>query len=93
MARQARKRGAPRQPAASSEAEARARLRDAFVTALAADYEANGAAAIAVLRAERPHDYVKLVASLLPKDGGNAGEGEEDVPVAIEVRFVGGCEG
>jgi hypothetical protein len=66
------------------------RLRDSFIAALAADYEAHGAAAIAALRVDRPQDYVKLVATLLGRDGLAGGEGEEDdaIPVAIEVRFV-----
>ena len=70
--------------------EAGLRLRDSFVAALAADYEAHGAAAIAALRIDRPQDYVKLVATLLGKDGLAGGQGEEDdaIPVAIEVRFV-----
>lgn len=46
---------------------ARNRLGEAFVLALANDFEANGVAAIATVRADRPHEYLKVVASLLPK--------------------------
>jgi hypothetical protein len=71
-----------------------ARLRQGFIAALAADYEQHGAAAIAALRADKPADYVKLVASLLPKDDAAEGQGGEDgSPIAIEVVFVGTAEG
>ena len=66
----------------------RAGLSEAFVAALASDYAEHGAEAIAALRQERPHDYVKLVASLLPKDALDNGKGEKDGPTAITVRFV-----
>ena len=77
-----------RKAIASPRNGARAGLGDIFLAALAADYEAHGAAAIATLRQERPHDYVKLVASLLPKDAPDGGKGEKDGPTAITVRFV-----
>jgi hypothetical protein len=66
------------------------RLRDAFLAALVADYEMHGAEAIAALRTEKPVDYMKLVASLLPKPGATAAEegADGEVPIAIEVRFV-----
>jgi hypothetical protein len=35
---------------------------------LAADFAAHGPDAVKVLRLERPHDYLKLVASLIAKD-------------------------
>lgn len=46
---------------------ARNRLGEAFVAALADDFDKNGVAAIAKVRDERPHEYLKVVASLLPK--------------------------
>lgn len=45
----------------------RHKLGEAFVTALQADFMANGEAAIKTVREERPHEYLKVVASLLPK--------------------------
>ena len=47
---------------------ARNRLGDAFVADLLEDWEDNGKAAIQQVRTERPQDYLKVVASILPKD-------------------------
>jgi len=46
---------------------ARNKLGEAFVEALHADFTAHGVAAIEKVRIERPQDYVKVIASLLPK--------------------------
>ena len=46
----------------------RTRLSEAFLKDIVADWEGHGAKAIKDFREERPHDYVKLVASLLPKN-------------------------
>lgn len=46
---------------------ARNELGAAFLKDLLADWKASGAAAIQVLRAEKPDVYVKVVAELLPK--------------------------
>lgn len=46
---------------------ARNKLGEHFVSALQADFEEHGPAAIATVRAEKPADYLKVVASLLPK--------------------------
>jgi hypothetical protein len=43
-------------------------LGEAFIAALAEDFEKHGAAVIERVRQERPADYIKVVASLLPKD-------------------------
>src|SRR5262245_60214963 len=49
-----------------------ARNRDAlgraFLMALASDFVREGQSAIEMLRKDRPHDYVKLIAALLPKE-------------------------
>ena len=63
------------------------RLRDAFIAALAADYETNGKAALEKFREERPHEYVKLLGAF-SKELGAAEEGEADGPVSIEVHFI-----
>jgi hypothetical protein len=42
-------------------------LGEDFVQKLQADFEAHGAAVISTVRTERPADYLKVVASLLPK--------------------------
>ena len=40
----------------------------AFLTDLLADYEAHGKDAIKICRIERPIEYIKMVAGLLPKE-------------------------
>lgn len=45
----------------------RNKLGEQFVQALQADFETNGKKAIETVRVERPHEYLKVVASLLPK--------------------------
>ena len=47
---------------------ARNKLSEAFVEALAADFEQHGAATIERVRAEKPEQYLKVIAGLLPKD-------------------------
>jgi len=46
---------------------ARHKLSENFVVALANDFEKNGIEAIATVRVERPHEYLKVIASLMPK--------------------------
>lgn len=46
----------------------RHKLGEAFIAALHDDFEANGVSTIQRVREERPQDYVKVVASLLPKE-------------------------
>lgn len=47
---------------------ARNRLSNAFLTALADDFEINGVVAIERLRADKPEKYLELVAEVLPKE-------------------------
>lgn len=47
---------------------ARSKLGEAFIEALKDDFEAHGIAAIQVVRAEKPDQYLKVIASLMPKD-------------------------
>lgn len=47
---------------------ARNKLGEAFVADLLADWEDHGVETIQKVREERPADYVKVVASILPKD-------------------------
>ncbi|MDK1386839.1 hypothetical protein QN224_15625 [Sinorhizobium sp. 8-89] len=46
----------------------RTRLGGAFLEAVQADFEAHGVDVIARLREEKPESYLKLLASILPKD-------------------------
>jgi hypothetical protein len=45
----------------------RNKLSEAVLQALADDFEANGKEVIERVRAERPHDYLKVCASVMPK--------------------------
>jgi hypothetical protein len=44
------------------------KLSHVFLTDLLADYEQHGADAIRICRVERPIEYVKMIAGLLPKE-------------------------
>lgn len=46
----------------------RNKLGEAFLSDMLADWEEHGKQAIATVREERPQDYVKVVASILPRD-------------------------
>jgi hypothetical protein len=46
---------------------ARNKLGEEFIQSLYADYQVHGAQVIERVREERPHEYLKVVASLLPK--------------------------
>jgi hypothetical protein len=47
---------------------ARNKLGEAFIEDMLADWEANGPAAIVEVRTKKPDAYLKVVASILPKD-------------------------
>lgn len=47
---------------------ARSKLGEAFIQALADDFDEHGVTTIAKVREERPQDYMKVIASLLPKE-------------------------
>lgn len=55
--------GGPGRPKGS-----RNKLAESFISALANDFDAHGEEAIRRTREERPADYVKVVASILPKE-------------------------
>lgn len=46
----------------------RNKLGEQFLEALQQDFEANGVKAIVTVRETRPHEYLKVVASILPKE-------------------------
>jgi hypothetical protein len=46
----------------------RSKFSESFLSDFCADWEEHGAAAIVTMRTERPHEYVKVAASLLPKE-------------------------
>jgi hypothetical protein len=43
-------------------------LSKAFIDALAKEFQEHGPEAIRIVRIERPHEFLKVVASLLPKE-------------------------
>ena len=47
---------------------ARSKLSQDFIKAIADDFQENGIAAIEATRIDRPSEYVKIIASLLPKE-------------------------
>ena len=47
---------------------ARSKLGESFIKELLADFEANGVEAIRTVRTKKPSDYVKVIASILPKE-------------------------
>jgi len=47
---------------------ARSRLSESFLKAIADDFDQHGIETLIAMREQRPADYVKVVASLLPKD-------------------------
>ena len=47
---------------------AKNRLSHAFLTALAEDFELHGIDALRITRTERPAEYIKIVAGLMPKE-------------------------
>lgn len=46
----------------------RNKLGEDFISALQADFSEHGPATITKVREERPHEYLKVVASILPKE-------------------------
>lgn len=47
---------------------ARSKLGEQFIKAMLEDFEKNGVAAIAVVRDTKPDQYIKVIASILPKE-------------------------
>ena len=45
----------------------RNKLSETFLKALADDFEAHGKGVVEKVRTERPHDYLKIVAAVMPK--------------------------
>jgi len=61
---------------------ARSKLGEAFLKEMLADFERGGAAAIIKVRDEKPADYLKVIASILPKEL----SGLEGEPIIAEIR-------
>jgi Family of unknown function (DUF5681) len=46
---------------------ARSKLSESFLKALSEDFDSNGIEVIEKVRSDRPHEYLKIVAAVLPK--------------------------
>ena len=75
--------GGPGRPKGS-----RSKLSEAFLKALADDFEANGVATIDQLRMESPKDYVGTIGRLMPKLMELSGPDGESIPISGAVKFV-----
>lgn len=70
---------------------ARNKLGEAFIEALNDDFQEHGVAAIQVVRAEKPDQYLKVIASLLPKDHNiniNNADDLSDAELAERIRAL-----
>lgn len=84
-------------------AGSRNRLQGDFVRALADDFKDHGAGVIKIVRVEKPADYLKIIASVLPKEfllteNPFNGMSDEQLDAAIEamieaIRAVRGHDG
>jgi hypothetical protein len=61
---------------------ARSKLGEEFLKALLADFKQNGAVVISTVRKEKPDQYLKVVASILPKE---IEAGEETINILAEL--------
>ena len=72
---------------------ARNKLSEDFVQALSDDFTLHGKAAIETTRKEKPDQYLKVIASLLPRDVNltvNEFEGKSDDDIRRELRELAG---
>jgi hypothetical protein len=60
--------GQPPPPGSGRPAGSRNRLTTMLLNALVADFEEFGPGAVKIMRIEKPSEYVKVVASLVPKE-------------------------
>ena len=65
---------------------ARAKLGEAFLEAMQKDFAQYGVAAVEQVRLEKPDQYLKVIASILPKE---IDLGDETVQAMVEVVFRG----
>lgn len=66
---------------------ARVRLGEDFCQALMDDFANDGIAAIQAMRRDRPNEYAKMIAGLLPKE--ITGEDGGDIVVAQTIKLIG----
>src|SRR6478752_4634748 len=61
-------RGQAKIPGSGRAKDVKNRLSHAFLKALVEDFEQHGEEAIRICRVERPHEYLRVVASLMPRE-------------------------
>jgi len=82
-------RGNKAEPASPAEEDARGRLSEAFVAAVLDDFQTHGKAAIETMRTDKPDQYFKVVAAILPKEVGGEGNSQsESRRLVIQRRIV-----
>lgn len=77
--------GGPGRPKGS-----RSKLSEAYLKALADDFEANGVETIEKLREDRPDIYVGAIGKLMPKLLELSGPDGTEIPIQGKVTFVKG---
>ena len=60
--------GQPPPPGSGRPAGSRNKLTTMLLNALVADFQQFGSAAVKIMRVERPAEYIKVIASLVPKE-------------------------
>src|SRR4029450_2592333 len=76
--------GDPRTKTGGRRKGSRDRIETKMLEAIARDFEEHGEEAIRICRVERPNEYLKLVASLLPREGEATIDGNVEVTHQIE---------
>src|SRR5512132_1888098 len=76
--------GDPRTKTGGRRKGSRDRIETKMLEAIARDFEEHGEEAIRICRVERPNEYLKLVASLLPREVGATIDGNVEVTHQIE---------
>lgn len=65
---------------------ARAKLGEAFLQAMQEDFAKHGVVAVEAVRVEKPDQYLKVIASILPKE---IEMGDQTMQAMVEVLFRG----
>src|SRR4029453_9005423 len=78
------KQGDPRKKTGGRRKGSRDRIETKMLEAIARDFEEHGEEAIKICRLERPNEYLKLVASLLPREVEATIDGNVEVTHQIE---------
>lgn len=89
----AKQRGKPFKPGQSGNPKGRQKgsrnkLSEAFIAALFDDFEEHGVKAIQDMRTEKPNEYVKVVASLIPAQFQAVDADGEAADMSVNVTFV-----